>query len=136
MQFTDIFGDAIWEKLMKTVELSSVPTDPNRSNVIKWKWTNNTENTLSGWQYWYFMAKKNSIDDQGYVLVARAETEWGANYLATMTLSWDLSNFKACTKFWSVETDGCSETTGVPWSTFTWFCCYGAKSDFLYLYVF
>jgi hypothetical protein len=122
----------IWDVLVKTVELSSVPADPNRNNVIKWKaWTNN-EISLSGWQYGYFMTKKNSIDNGGYVLVARTETEWGSNYLKTFSFTWDMTNIKTCVTFKKSD-EGC--TTGTAPSS-TWFCCYTDKSEFLYLYMF
>ena len=40
--------DKIGEKLIKLVELSSVPHDPNKKNVIKWKAGTNNDITLSG----------------------------------------------------------------------------------------
>jgi len=123
----------IWDQLIKLVELSSVPSDPNKKNTIKWKGGSNTEVTLSWGQYGYFMMTKNSIPNGGYVLVARTETEWGTNFLNTLTISWDLSNFKSCTSLKSVDVDGCTASTSVPSDGE---CCYTSKDEFLYLYVF
>ena len=125
--------DDIGTKLIKLVELSSVPHDPNKKNIITWKAGTSSDITLSGGQYGYFMMKKNSIPNGWYVLVARTETEWGTNFLSTIPLSWDLSNFKACTSLKSTEIDGCTETTAMPTNGE---CCYSSKDKFLYLYVF
>ena len=125
--------NAIWDKLIKLVELSSVPSDPNKKNVIKWKGGSNTEVTLSWGQYGYFMMKKNSIPNGGYVLVARTETEWWTNFLNTLSISWDLSNFKSCTSLKSKDIDNCTPSSQVPTD---WACCYASKDEFLYLYVF
>jgi len=127
--------DDIGEKLIKLVELSSVPHDPNKKNIITWKGGSNTEKSLSWGQYGYFMMTKNSIPNGWYVLVARTETEWGTNFLSSIPLSWDLSNFKACTTLKSTEldTECTSETTSMPTDGK---CCYSSKDKFLYLYVF
>lgn len=125
--------DDIGDKLIKLVELSSVPHDPNKKNIITWKGGSTTEKTLAWGQYGYFMMKKNSIPNGWYVLVARTETEWGTNFLSTIPLSWDLSNFKACTSLRSKDIDWCNPTTSMP---LTGECCYESKDKFLYLYVF
>ena len=127
--------DKIGQKLIKLVELSSVPHDPNKKNVIKWKAGTTSEITLSGGEYWYFAMTKNSIPNGWYVLVARTETEWGTNFLNTIPISWDLSNFKACTTFKSSEIDSdCTTATSSMPTDGT--CCYTSKDQFLYLYVF
>ena len=125
--------DKIGEKLIKLVELSSVPHDPNKKNVIKWKAGTSNDITLSGWEYGYFMMTKNSIPNGWYVLVARTETEWGTNFLSSIGLNGDLSNFKACTTLKNTEIDWCTETVNMPSDGQ---CCYSSKDKFLYLYVF
>lgn len=125
--------DEIGDKLIKLVELSSVPHDPNKKNIITWKAGTSADISLSGGQYGYFMMTKNSIPNGWYVLVARTETEWGTNFLSTIPLSWDLSNFKSCTSLKSTEIDSCTETTSMPTDGS---CCYSSKDKFLYLYVF
>jgi len=129
--------DDIGDKLIKLVELSSVPHDPNKKNIITWKGGSNTEKSLSWGQYGYFMMTKNSIPNGWYVLVARTETEWGTNFLSSIPLSWDLSNLKTCTSLKSVDIDKCTETTSVDGIVAkNWECCYKSKDKFLYLYVF
>jgi len=130
--------DKIGDKLIKLVELSSVPHDPNKKNIITWKaWQNWSGITLSGWEYWYFMMQKNTIPNGWYVLVARTETEWGTNFLNSVPLSWDLSNLKTCTSLKSVDIDNCEETKSVDdIIAKNWECCYKSKDQFLYLYVF
>jgi hypothetical protein len=55
--------------------------------------------------------------------------------LNTISISWDLSNFKACTSLKSSEIDNDCQTatTQVPSDGA---CCYTSKDQFLYLYVF
>ncbi len=125
--------DAIGDKLIKLVELSSVPHDPNKKNIITWKGGSSSDRTLSWGQYGYFMMTKNSIPNGWYVLVARTETEWGTNFLSSIPLSWDLSNFKACTSLKSKDIDACTPSTSMPTNGE---CCYETKDKFLYLYVF
>ncbi len=125
--------DKIGQQLIKLVELSSVPHDPNKKNVIKWQAGTNADITLSGGEYGYFMMTKNSIPNGWYVLVARTETEWGTNFLSSIPLSWDLSNFKACTSLKSKDLDWCTASTQMPTNGE---CCYETKDKFLYLYVF
>ena len=128
----------IWDKLIKVVELSSVPTDPNKKNTINWTVVTGKTYSWSAGQYWYTMLPKNSIKDWWYVLAARTETEWWSNFLTTIPLSWDLSNFKACTSFKSPSAgDSCEATNSLEKViSSNWECCYNNKSEFLYLYVF
>ena len=128
----------IWDRLVKVVELSAVPTDPNRKNAISWDVTSANHYSWSQGQYGYAMMKKNTIDDWWYVLAARTETEWGSNFLSSISLGDDISNFQICTKFKSPTAgDDCSATTTYQQVKDSgWECCYTDKSEFLYLYVF
>lgn len=128
--------DNIGDKLIRLVELSAVPHDPNKKNKITWVWgqaAGSTAREVWSWEYWYFTMQKNSIPNGWFVLVARTETEGWTNFLNTINISWDLSNFKACTSLKSKEIDNCTPGTSVPSD---WACCYASKDEFLYLYVF
>ena len=121
-------ADTVGKLLIDVVELSSVPSDPNRSNSFTF-W----DKTIWSWQYGYMLANKNSIPNGGFVLMARVETEGWANYLSWLDgLSWDLKNFKACTKFEFLEGDA----TTVSLDKATWLCKYKNKSDLRYVYTF
>ena len=117
----------IRDTLMQVVELSSLPTDPNKGNSFKY-WPTNNEATISWWQYWYIKMKKNSIDDWWYLLMARSETEWWSNFVSTIKLENDLKDVRLCTSFelwtWSEK---------VPEN---WKCTYKDKWDLRYVYIF
>ena len=128
--------------LMSVVELSSLPTDPNKNNQIKFEseewWLFSWCDTIWSWQYGYLVATKNTIDKWWYILIARSETEWGSNFLSTIQASWDLMNFRWCTSFAQI---GESKCAGEPdgWSTSpkdNWLCCYKDKWQLRYVYVF
>ena len=117
----------IRDTLMQVVELSSLPTDPNKGNSFKY-WPENNLATISWWQYWYIKMKKNSIDDWWYLLMARSETEWWSNFVSTIKLENDLKDVRLCTSFelwtWSEK---------VPEN---WKCTYKDKWDLRYVYIF
>ena len=117
----------IRDTLMQVVELSSLPTDPNKGNSFQY-WPENNLATISWWQYWYIKKKKNSIDDWWYLLMARSETEWWSNFVSTIKLENDLKDVRLCTSFelwtWS---------TKVPEN---WKCTYKDKWDLRYVYIF
>lgn len=133
-------ASAIQEELMSVVELSSLPTDPNKNNQIAftedwlWSWSD----TIGSWQYGYLVVTKNTIPQGWYVLIARTETEWWSNYLSTIASSWDLKDFKTCTSFGEVKKWGCSsqDSASTDPSTLNWLCCYENKWQLRYVYVF
>jgi hypothetical protein len=120
-------ASCIKEKLMQVVELSSLPTDPNRWNSFKF-WSN----TISWGQYWYVRVTKNTLEDWGYLLMARTETEWWSNFLSTIGESADLKDFKMCTSF-EEAAKWTSWSTSVPED---WKCLYENKWQLRYVYVF
>ena len=126
--------------LMSVVELSSLPTDPNKNNQIsftsEWLWS--WSDTIGSGQYGYLVVTKNTIPQGWYVLIARTETEWWSNYLSTITSSWDLKDFKTCTSFGEVKKWGCGsqDTASTDPSTLNWLCCYENKWQLRYVYVF
>ena len=134
-------ASAIQEELMSVVELSSLPTDPNKNNLIQfdknnWLWKDS--DNIGSWQYGYFVVTKNTIPKGWYILIARTETEWGSNYLQTMASSWDLKDFKTCTSFGEVGKWQCSsqKTATTDPSALNWLCCYENKWQLRYVYVF
>ena len=72
---------------------------------------------------------KNTISKWWFVLMAKAETEYTANFLAGMKLDGDLSKIKLCTNFikWN-ET-----STEIPSD---WTCKNKNSDDLRYIYVF
>ena len=120
-------ASCIKEKLMQVVELSSLPTDPNKWNSFKF-WSS----TISWGQYWYVRVTKNTLEDWGYLLMARTETEWWSNFLSTIAESADLKDFKMCTSFEEAQ-KWTSWSTSVPES---WKCLYENKWQLRYVYVF
>jgi len=139
---TMIPADAIREQLMKVVELSSLPEDPNRSNYISFKqseddssakygsWVFQNNDNIKAWQYWYARMRKNTLRDWWYLLMARTETEWGSNFLSTIWVDQDLKNFKVCNGFNIVNP--WEETTEADWGI----CDYSNKWQLRYVYVF
>ena len=128
--------------LMSVVELSSLPTDPNKNNTIKFEseewWLFSWCTEIWSWQYGYLVAEKNTIPKWWYILIARSETEWGSNFLSTIQASWDLMNFKWCTSFAQVKESKCS-SHDQGWSKAPgadWLCCYKDKWQLRYVYVF
>lgn len=117
----------IRDTLMQVVELSSLPTDPNKGNSFKY-WPTNNLATISWWQYWYIKMKKNSIDDWWYLLMARSETEWWSNFVSTIKLENDLKDVRLCTSF---ELWSWSEKVPENWK-----CTYKDKWDLRYVYIF
>ncbi len=110
---------------IKTIEqellrawMSSVPTDPNKSNVVSWLW--NT--TYSGWEYAYMVAQRNWVPNGWFVLMAKTEVEWWSNWVycgdSSTGLTWwfiwasdlDLKNITTCKKF--DLADACTTNSG------------------------
>ena len=58
--------------------MSSVPTDPNGSNVVYW--LGSTANTTA-WQYIYLVAKRNWVANAWFALMAKTEVEWSSNWV-------------------------------------------------------
>ena len=133
-------AEQIRDILMQVVELSSLPTDPNRSNYISFKkegseatatWSYFKDNKdIENGQYGYARMKKNTIKNGWYLLMARTETEWWSNFLSTIWVDEDLKNFKLCNWF-EIVSEG-SEST----SATGWICKYSNKGQLRYVYVF
>ena len=89
----------IEQDLKDVVDLSSLPIDPNRGNTF----TGVGGAKIDGGQYGYIIMKKNAIDNGGFLLMARTETEGGSNWVSKdgteITKDKDLSSIKLCTKF-------------------------------------
>ena len=60
--------------------MSSIPTDPTASRKFD---VGMAGNPFDPWQFGYTPIKKWWIDDNGFVLMAAAETEWWSNRVAT-----------------------------------------------------
>jgi hypothetical protein len=125
----------IEDLLKKQVDLSSLPADPTKGNVFSWFAVNalSTMNTkVPSWEYGYQIVTKNGIPAWWFILMARPETEWGANFVAWLSISGnDISNFVACTSF--------EENASKKWTrsdTDDWLCYYDKKADLRYIYIF
>ena len=122
--------DRISEEL-KTAGMTQVPGDPNQSNEVSWlgsaNWT---------WQYIYMVAKRNSVSNAGFALMAKTEVEWwsnwvhcdGASSLASGHISAtdDLANITTCTSL--DQGDDC-------W-IHDWSCIYWDIADLRYILVY
>lgn len=108
--------------------MSSIPTDPNSSRFFDW---------IAGWatgQYSYTPITKWGISNNGFVVMAGAETEGWANRVHTGTnisSATDFANINLCKTFishdgaWTATNDG------------LWTCNYYKWSDqlrYIYLY--
>ena len=124
----------IEDMLKKQVDLSSLPADPTKWNIVIWfaNWLGNTWATSAAWtwQYWYMIVTKNGVDKGWFILMARPETEGGANFVEGMSITgWDISNFEACTCFTQGSAPSDSRDSG-------WCCTYQTKSQLRYIYIF
>ncbi len=149
-----VTADTVKEELMKVVELSSLPADPNRNNWFCFTKSWNTQkepgnksecDTAQGdwvwsWQYWYMRVMKNTLTHWWYVLMARTETEWWSNFLSSIGITDDLKDWKLCTKFDTVTEMGKSTTTMKEWTENSigsdWKCLYQNKWQLRYVYMF
>jgi len=68
--------------------MSSIPKDPVSSRVIA------TISTASG-QYYYSPITKSSIPNNGFVVIAASETEWGANWDRAWLLTAPYNTYEA-----------------------------------------
>ena len=72
--------------------MTQVPTDPNGSNKIVGLWT---DANMEAWKYGYLVAKRNSVSDGWFVLMAKTEVEWSSNWIVCPTAATDKTK---CTK--------------------------------------
>lgn len=115
-----------------TAWMSSIPEDPNSIRAF----SGIASLTISGGQYGYVVIKKNWIDWNGFVVMAAAETEWGANRVADST-TWhiskttDYNEIKLCKSF--IKDD----TLTTPTNDAAGNCKYNSTKDNLrYIYVY
>ena len=121
--------------------MSSVPSDPNKSNNVSWLGKDGS--AYSGWEYAYMVAKRNWVDNGWFVLMAKTEVEWWSNWVycgsgSTSGLSWwyiwgdtlDLKNITTCTKF--TYNDGGSDCTTEGSGT-KWNCIYNDVNQLRYI---
>ena len=127
----------IEDLLKKQVDLSSLPADPTKGNVFSWFAVNalSTMNTkVPSWEYGYQIVTKNGIPAWWFILMARPETEWWANFVEWLTISGnDISNFVACTSFTQDDSYNSSSATTTPADGN---CKYKTKSQLRYIYIF
>ena len=68
----------IWQNLLDA-GMSSVPTDPNLSNISFGLW-GSTE-AADKWQYYYLVWKRNWVNNAWFALMAKTEVEWSSNWV-------------------------------------------------------
>ena len=98
---------------LQTAGMTSVPADPNWSNVNYWLWKYNTwagtDATEAEGKYIYLVAKRNWVDNAWFALMAKTEVEWWSNWVvcqdaSAWTWKWyitswdDLAKLTTCKK--------------------------------------
>ena len=74
---------------LQTAGMSTVPSDPNGSNVNYWLWRfTSTNNSESVWKYIYLVAKRNWVNNAWFVLMAKTEVEWWSNWVVCNSVTW------------------------------------------------
>lgn len=107
--------------------MSSIPTDPNSNRAFAWIGTS----IISGGQYGYTPIIKWGIANNGFVVMAGSETEWGANRVHT----W--SNINSSSTYEGIKLCKVFSPTGTAWNDGNWNCTYNKNADqlrYIYLY--
>ena len=106
---------------LQTAGMTSVPADPNGSNVNYWLWEfkswADAKLTEAEWKYLYLVAKRNWEDNSWFALMAKTEVEWWSNWVTCQdatawTGKWyivssdDLAKLTTCKKVSQTWTDG------------------------------
>ena len=71
----------IWQNLLDA-GMSSVPTDPNLSNISYGLW--GSTDTADKWEYYYVVAKRNGVNNAWFALMAKTEVEWSSNWVVCL----------------------------------------------------
>ena len=110
----DKIKDHLWNEL---------PSDPKENNSFYFDWTNFV------WEYWYKLMTKNDNKKAWFLLMAKVETEWSANFVAWMKISDDLNNFRTCKEVikWDKNSLLVNED---------WVCTYKSVEDLRYVYTY
>ena len=114
---TDYTSGSVWmivdniAKNLQTAWMTSVPADPNGSNVNFWLWSSFSSSwSAAAWKYIYLVAKRNWVANAWFALMAKTEVEWSSNWVTCDTqnsgkLSWwyiknedDLAHITLCKK--------------------------------------
>jgi len=66
---------------LQTAGMSSVPTDPNGSNVNYGLWSFTSRSGDSNWKYIYLVATRNWVKNAWFALMAKTEVEWWSNWV-------------------------------------------------------
>lgn len=130
----------IEQALKDVADLSSLPRDPNKGNEVI-----NGSTTISNGQYGYVVLSKNNIEKNGFLIMARSETEGGSNWVVAGekgaikpgkgTGTTDISTIKPCTSFEKVAAG--SEATPLDATPVTdGKCKYSDKSQLRYIYIY
>ena len=100
--------------------MSSIPSDPNKSNKVFGLWEAISEGTApEKWNYLYLVASRNSVPNAWFVLMARTEVEWSSNFVTCnvaneenrnlahwyITTNDDLSQVKTCETVTKVDSE-------------------------------
>lgn len=109
--------------LLTSAWMSTIPRDPDASRLFSW-----IANSAA-WEFSYITIRKWSLDNNGFVLMAGAETEGWANWVYT----WDILN---TTNFEDI-TPCVSFTQSSSNSNINWVCTYKKLEDVLrYVYIY
>ncbi len=77
------------EEELKTAGMTSVPKDPNGSNIVSGLWSGSAE----AWSYQYLVTTRNWVADAWFALMAKTEVEWGSNRVTCASGSKDLEHW-------------------------------------------
>ena len=126
--------DNIWMNLQRAW-MSSIPTDPNGSNVNYGLGSNfdKDKTDKANWKYIYLVAKRNWVANGWFALMAKTEVEWWSNWVVcdsgTSLWQWyitggtDLANIKLCKSV--------TQSTSCSWNQEA--CTYTQTSQLRYL---
>lgn len=112
--------------------MNSIPSDPNKTNIMDQGLTN----PIDVWQYGYVSIRKWWLKDNGFVVIAKTETEGGSNRVANgdtgiISSTTDYEDLQLCKSIVS------GPTPTLPSST--WLCTYNKKAfsgELRYIYVY
>ena len=121
------------EEELKTAGMTSVPKDPNGSNIVYWLWSGEVV-----WAYQYMVTNRNWVPDAWFALMAKTEVEWWSNWVVcstwdnskwAITVWYDLKNVTTCT---SLTKTGSATDCAIN----SWICEYGDTSQLRYILVY
>ena len=101
--------------LKEEVEIEAVPRDPNPDALFEYNWK------VIKWEYWYMKYKEQGVMDR-FALMAKADTEWWANFVYDWSHDFKITDTCNKVEFWNEVTNN------------NWYCTYTNKDQLRYVY--